>query len=168
MGGINYLYNILPLIIGDYLVWIVRWCAQLCFLPLLFCSCLSFPLHCCVPPSVLFPGRWAQLFNCSQTSSSILLSPKSPQSPLTDTLRSPSSSSASSQQSFSSLLHGSRLHHVFFRVETSAHLNQMGALQVSCEKSYCSTSFIFSLLDVFPVTALRSERHQWPKFGKAC
>lgn len=39
--------------------------------------------------------------------------------------------------------------HFSLQMETCTSLNQMGAIKASCEKSYCSTSFIISPLHVF-------------------
>ena len=134
-------------------------------------SPLPFPLHCSIPLQSYFPqlprpfkDRSALLSNTLSRPLQFSYHSNPPKAP-SRTLNSPSSV----WQAFSSLLHDSRLSPLSLpQAETFTHLNQMGVLLVSCENSYSGNSFIFSPLDVFPVTAFRSERHQWPKFGKAC
>lgn len=146
------------------LVWLVGWCV------LVYHS--SFPRHCSIPfrcyflqllqtPSGLL-GSTLQLLSIAHFNSLIT------QTPPTWTFNSPPLLFSKPSQAYGAYAAIADFTVFSLQVETSARLNQMGALKVSCEKSYCGASFIFSPLDVFPVTALHSERHQWPKFGKAC
>lgn len=148
------------------LVWLVGWCVPLCFLPSFFPSSLFYSLSVLFPPASPDPLRASWLYSPTALNCPLQFS-YHPDSP-TWTFNSPPLLFSKLSQAYGTYAAIADFTVFSLQVETSARVNQMGALKVSCEKSYCGASFIFSPLDVFPVTALHSERHQWPKFGKAC